>query len=66
MHGHEDACAAAFGWTLATETCNFSFVVDAVVLEDGEFCFDVFVFDLFGGSVDLLFALLATTAQSED
>ena len=53
------------GGALAAQTLNLAVTVNLVVLEDGEFGLFALVFDLLGGGVDLLFALLATTTQAE-
>jgi hypothetical protein len=53
------------GGALAAQTLNLAITVDLVVLKDGEFGLFALVLDLLGGGVDLLFALLSATTQTE-
>lgn len=67
VHGsHEDTSAALGGRALPPETLDLAVAVDLVVLEDRELGLLPLVLDLLGGGVDLLLALLGTTAQAED
>jgi len=68
VHGsHENTGTAGLGWALASETLNLSVAVNLVVLEHSQLGLLALVLDLFGGSVDLLLALLGhTTTESED
>jgi hypothetical protein len=66
LHEYEE-CPQTYGLggALAAQTLNLSVTVDLVVLKDGEFGLFALVLNLLGGSVDLLFALLATTTEAE-
>jgi len=61
----ESSKTYGLGGALAAQTLDLSVTVDLVVLKDGEFGLFALVLDLLGGSVDLLFALLATTTEAE-
>ena len=53
------------GGALAPQTLDLTIAVDLVVLEHSQLGLLALVLDLLGSGVDLLLALLATTAQAE-
>ena len=64
--GHEDTGAAQLARARAAQASDLAATIDLVVLEDSEFDLFALVLDLLGGSVLLLFALLATTTKAQD
>ena len=61
----ESSKTYGLGGALAAQTLDLSVTVDLVVLKDGEFGLFALVLDLLGSGVDLLFALLSATTQTE-
>jgi len=64
--GHKGSSAALLVGALTAQTSDLAALVDLVVLQHGEFDLLLLVGNLLGLGVDLLFALLATTAKAED
>ena len=67
MHGgHEDTSSAIFGRAFPPQPLNLPISINLVVLEHSQLGLLALVLDLLWGGVDLLLALLGTTAKSED
>jgi hypothetical protein len=65
MGGHEDSSAAGFSWAFASQTVDFSVLIDLVVFQDGELDLLSLVLDLLGGGVILLLTFLGTTTEAQ-
>ena len=67
MHrSHENARPTRLVRTLSPQALDLAVAVDLVVLQHGELRLLALVLDLLRSGVDLLLALLAATAQTED
>ena len=53
-------------WAFSPETLDLSITIDLVVLEHSQLGLLALVLDLLGRSIDLLLALLSTTAQAQN
>ena len=63
---HEDTSSALLRRTLPPQPLDLSVSINLVVLEHRQLGLLALVLDLLGGCIDLLLALLGTTAKSED
>ena len=63
---HEDTSAAVLGRAFPPQTFDLAISIDLVVLEHSQLRLLALVLDLLGCGVDLLLALLGSTAETED
>ena len=66
MGSHENTGTTLFSGALTSQTMDLAIVINTVVFQYSELDFLMLMFDLLGGGVILLLALLSATTESKN